>query len=397
MISRKPKPASGALVDPESASAASDKPDPPLLAPLLLVGALAFIALFAVVRSLSADYDPPCPRPRSRRPSRPRRPNRLRSPRAARAGDGAPARRARDARGRLRHVLPRVRARPGRRRGDARVPRERRPARRHGDGVPQPQGDRRGPARVRASRAVAVWITSKVAPGQVRDYDARLAAVESIVGELGVERLDLLLIHSPKLGEAKTVELWRALVEAKRRGRARAIGVSNFNWAEVEALERATGELPGEPDPVPPVDAGRVAQRRRARRRARRRDDGVHEPRRRRFAASTAPRARRGRARARRDRGAGAPAVGAAAGRRGHPRLVVRGAASRRPSSSPPSSSAPPRSRRSRPRPRPTAVRRAQGAGQVRRDRGRDRVRGRDSAATWAKFRQNCCYSNPKA
>ena len=88
-----------------------------------------------------------------------------------------------------------------------------------------------------------IFITTKIPCGKGTTASA-LHAINEDISQLATPYVDLLLIHSPKLGEAKTVELWRALVEAKRRGRARAIGVSNFNWAEVEALERATGELP---------------------------------------------------------------------------------------------------------------------------------------------------------
>jgi len=89
-----------------------------------------------------------------------------------------------------------------------------------------------------------LWLTSKISPNMVKSYDECLAAVPSILDEIGTEYLDLLLIHTPKLGKDRTVDLWRCLIEARARGQARAIGVSNFNWLEVEALEAATGVLP---------------------------------------------------------------------------------------------------------------------------------------------------------
>jgi len=89
-----------------------------------------------------------------------------------------------------------------------------------------------------------IWITSKVAPGKVHSYEACLDAVDEILNELDTSYLDLLLIHTPKLGKDSTIELWKCLIEAKRLGKTKAIGVSNFNRGEMEDIESATGELP---------------------------------------------------------------------------------------------------------------------------------------------------------
>jgi diketogulonate reductase-like aldo/keto reductase len=89
-----------------------------------------------------------------------------------------------------------------------------------------------------------VWITSKVAPGKVSTYDACLDAIDGILDELDMTYLDLLLIHTPKLGKAPTVELWKCLIEAKRIGKTKSIGVSNFNQGEIEDKAKATGQMP---------------------------------------------------------------------------------------------------------------------------------------------------------
>ncbi|KAL7524754.1 hypothetical protein ACHAWF_001070 [Thalassiosira exigua] len=89
-----------------------------------------------------------------------------------------------------------------------------------------------------------LWITSKVAPGKVKTYGECLKAVDEILDELDTEYLDLLLIHTPKLGKELTIELWRCLIEAKRLGKSRAIGVSNFNRGEIQDLVEGTGEMP---------------------------------------------------------------------------------------------------------------------------------------------------------
>ena len=89
-----------------------------------------------------------------------------------------------------------------------------------------------------------VWITSKVAPGKASTYNACLAAIDEILNELGTTYLDLLLIHTPKLGKHPTIELWKCLIEAKRIRKTNTIGVSNFNRGEIEDVNDATGYMP---------------------------------------------------------------------------------------------------------------------------------------------------------
>jgi len=89
-----------------------------------------------------------------------------------------------------------------------------------------------------------VWITSKLASGTVNSYAKGLAAVDNILQEIGTSYLDLVLIHSPKMGKDKAIAVWKALIDAKKAGKVRAIGVSNFNAGEIKDLVDNTGELP---------------------------------------------------------------------------------------------------------------------------------------------------------
>lgn len=90
-----------------------------------------------------------------------------------------------------------------------------------------------------------IWITSKIAPGKVKSYDECLLAADEILKELDVDYVDMLLIHTPKLGKDPTIELWKCLIEVKRLGQAKVIGVSNFNQKEIEDIADATGgEMP---------------------------------------------------------------------------------------------------------------------------------------------------------
>jgi len=60
---------------------------------------------------------------------------------------------------------------------------------------------------------------------------------------LGVDQLDLWLVHWPPNGSARP-ETWREFVAAKRDGLTRAIGVSNYSIAQIDELIDATGEAP---------------------------------------------------------------------------------------------------------------------------------------------------------
>jgi 2,5-diketo-D-gluconate reductase A len=93
-----------------------------------------------------------------------------------------------------------------------------------------------------------VYITSKLNNGFHRPDDAR-RAFEGTLSALGYDSVDLFLIHwpLPTLYDGDYVSTWKVLEEFKADGRARSIGVSNF---EVAHLER----LAAEADVVPAVN-----------------------------------------------------------------------------------------------------------------------------------------------
>lgn len=76
------------------------------------------------------------------------------------------------------------------------------------------------------------------------DHGARRApaAFEASLRRLGLEYVDLYLIHWPGSGER--LETWRALAAIAKDGRAHSIGVSNFTVAHLEELIRETGVVP---------------------------------------------------------------------------------------------------------------------------------------------------------
>jgi len=76
-----------------------------------------------------------------------------------------------------------------------------------------------------------LFITSKVWNADL-GYEETLAAFDVTMAKLGLEYLDLYLIHWPKKGKYK--EAWRAIETLYKQGRVRAIGVSNFQIHHLE-------------------------------------------------------------------------------------------------------------------------------------------------------------------
>ena len=90
-----------------------------------------------------------------------------------------------------------------------------------------------------------VYITSKLNNGYHRPDVAR-RAFESTLEALGYDYVDLFLIHwpLPTLYDGDFVSTWRTLEEFKADGRARSIGVSNFQVPHLERLIRETDTVP---------------------------------------------------------------------------------------------------------------------------------------------------------
>jgi 2,5-diketo-D-gluconate reductase A len=90
-----------------------------------------------------------------------------------------------------------------------------------------------------------IFITSKLNNGYHRPDDAR-AAFEQTLSELGSDYVDLFLIHwpLPTLYDGDFVSTWKTLEEFKQQGRARSIGVSNFQVAHLRRLADETEVTP---------------------------------------------------------------------------------------------------------------------------------------------------------
>jgi 2,5-diketo-D-gluconate reductase A len=89
-----------------------------------------------------------------------------------------------------------------------------------------------------------VFVTSKLNNG-FHARDAALRAFDQTLADLGFEHLDLFLIHWPlPTIDVDYVETWKAMEEIYASGRARAIGVSNFNAHHLRRLFADTGIRP---------------------------------------------------------------------------------------------------------------------------------------------------------
>ena len=96
-----------------------------------------------------------------------------------------------------------------------------------------------------ASIASEVWVTSKLNNGFHRPDDAR-RAFEGTLKELGLDYVDLFLIHwpLPTLYGGDFVSTWETLIEFHDDGRARSIGVSNFQPHHLDRLLAETDTVP---------------------------------------------------------------------------------------------------------------------------------------------------------
>jgi 2,5-diketo-D-gluconate reductase A len=90
-----------------------------------------------------------------------------------------------------------------------------------------------------------VYVTSKLNNGYHRPDDAR-RAFDRTLSELGFDYVDLFLIHwpLPTLYDGDYVSTWRTLEEFKQDGRARSIGLSNFQVDHMERLAAETDTVP---------------------------------------------------------------------------------------------------------------------------------------------------------
>ncbi|UOQ88106.1 aldo/keto reductase [Agromyces endophyticus] len=107
-------------------------------------------------------------------------------------------------------------------------------------------GNEAGVGRAIAESGLArgdLFVTSKVWNSD-QGFDRTLRAFDTSLGKLGLEQLDLYLIHWPTPEHGRYVDTWRALERLVADGRVRAIGVSNFEPDHLERLLAETDIVP---------------------------------------------------------------------------------------------------------------------------------------------------------
>lgn len=89
----------------------------------------------------------------------------------------------------------------------------------------------------------AVFVTTKVWNDR-QGFDETLRAVGESLARLGLDRVDLCLIHWPVARADRYLDTWRALIRLREEGRVSSIGVSNFGATEIDRLIAETGVTP---------------------------------------------------------------------------------------------------------------------------------------------------------
>ncbi|MDO5703614.1 MAG: aldo/keto reductase [Paracoccus sp. (in: a-proteobacteria)] len=88
-----------------------------------------------------------------------------------------------------------------------------------------------------------IFVTTKLW-NDAQGYDAALAGFDASMDRLGLDYVDLYLIHWPMPSRDLYVETWKALIRLREDGRARSIGVANFHEAHLDRLISETGVTP---------------------------------------------------------------------------------------------------------------------------------------------------------
>jgi 2,5-diketo-D-gluconate reductase A len=92
-------------------------------------------------------------------------------------------------------------------------------------------------------RREEIFITTKIWNSE-QGYGKTLKSFDISMKKLGLEYLDLLLIHWPAPKLNQYLETWKTLIALQKEGRVRSIGVSNFNQDHLEKIINETSVIP---------------------------------------------------------------------------------------------------------------------------------------------------------
>ena len=88
-----------------------------------------------------------------------------------------------------------------------------------------------------------IFLTTKLWNSD-QGFEKAIAALDASLERLGTDYVDLYLIHWAKPQQDTYLESWRALIELKKQGKVRSIGVSNFPQAQLREIIADTGVTP---------------------------------------------------------------------------------------------------------------------------------------------------------
>lgn len=88
-----------------------------------------------------------------------------------------------------------------------------------------------------------IFLTSKLWNSE-QGFDSTLRAFDASVKKLGIDYLDMYLIHWPTPKNDRYVDTWKAFIRLREEGRIRSIGVSNFQPDHLERIVKETGVAP---------------------------------------------------------------------------------------------------------------------------------------------------------
>ncbi len=88
-----------------------------------------------------------------------------------------------------------------------------------------------------------IFVTTKLWNAE-QGFDSTLEAFDKSLERLGMDRVDLYLIHWPVPTEDRFVDTWKAFEKIQAEGRSRSIGVSNFRIEDLERLQAETEAVP---------------------------------------------------------------------------------------------------------------------------------------------------------
>ncbi|MGN6092186.1 MAG: aldo/keto reductase [Luteibacter jiangsuensis] len=104
------------------------------------------------------------------------------------------------------------------------------------------RGVRQGMERSGVARS-DIFLTTKLWNAH-QGYDETLRACDESMKRLGVDYLDMYLIHWPTPKKDRYVDTWKAFLRLREEGRVRSIGVSNFQPGHLERIVGETGVVP---------------------------------------------------------------------------------------------------------------------------------------------------------